>query len=179
MLTGNRAQVLRLIVADYIDSAIPVGSEQIVKRHGLGLSPATIRNEMAGWRTMATSPITRRRGASPPDRGYRYYVEMLMEEPSVSSENEPARFCTSSTNLPRELGEWLQLAASWRNRCVTLRSSQLRARRSLSSSTWSWSACTITRRCWWLCSGSEGSTTGGSNSQEAATQEDLGRISKS
>ena len=47
MLTERRAQVLRLIVSDYIESATPVGSEQIVKRHGLGLSPATIRNEMA------------------------------------------------------------------------------------------------------------------------------------
>jgi len=47
MLTDRRAQVLRLIVSDYIDTATPVGSEHIVKRHRLELSPATIRNEMA------------------------------------------------------------------------------------------------------------------------------------
>jgi heat-inducible transcriptional repressor len=112
MLTERRAQVLRLIVSDYIDSATPVGSEQIVKRHNLGLSPATIRNEMARLEEdgYITHPHTSA-GRVPSDRGYRYFVEMLMEEPSVSSD-EQRTILHQFHQSTAELSEWLQLAAS-------------------------------------------------------------------
>ena len=112
MLTERRAQVLRLIVADYIESATPVGSEQIVRRHGLELSPATIRNEMAKLEDEGyiSHPHTSA-GRVPSDQGYRYYVEMLMGEPNVSTD-ERRRILHQFHQSTAELSEWLRLAAS-------------------------------------------------------------------
>ena len=47
MSTDRRAQVLSAIVRDYVDTREPVGSRTLVERHHLGVSPATIRNDMA------------------------------------------------------------------------------------------------------------------------------------
>ena len=47
MLTERRQNILRLIIEDYVASAEPVGSRTLVRKNALGLSPATIRNEMA------------------------------------------------------------------------------------------------------------------------------------
>jgi heat-inducible transcriptional repressor len=112
MLTERRAEILRLIVADYIDTAMPVGSEQIVKRHHLGLSPATIRNEMAKLEEdgYISHPHTSA-GRVPADLGYRYYVEMLMGEPNVTPD-ERLRILHQFHQATSELSEWLQLAAS-------------------------------------------------------------------
>jgi heat-inducible transcriptional repressor len=112
MLTERRAQVLRLIVADYIETATPVGSEQIVRRHRLELSPATIRNEMARLEEdgFITHPHTSA-GRLPSDMGYRTYVETLMEEPNVSPD-ERRRILHQFHQSATELSEWLQLAAS-------------------------------------------------------------------
>jgi heat-inducible transcriptional repressor len=112
MLTERRAQVLRLIVSDYIESATPVGSEQIVKRHRLELSSATIRNEMARLEEdgYISHPHTSA-GRVPSDRGYRYYVEALMEEPTVSTE-EQRKILHQFHQSAVEMSEWLQLAAS-------------------------------------------------------------------
>jgi heat-inducible transcriptional repressor len=112
MLTERRAQVLRLIVSDYIETATPVGSEHIVKRHRLELSPATIRNEMARLEEdgYITHPHTSA-GRVPSDLGYRYYVESLMDEPYVSPD-EKRRILHQFHQATAELSEWLQLAAS-------------------------------------------------------------------
>ena len=112
MLTERRAQVLRLIVADYIDSATPIGSEQIVRRHRLEISPATIRNEMARLEEdgFISHPHTSA-GRVPSDLGYRYFVEMLMDEPSVSTD-EQRRILHQFHQASLELSEQLRLAAS-------------------------------------------------------------------
>src|SRR5579883_3448202 len=112
MLTERRAQVLRLIVSDYIETATPVGSEQIVKRHALEISPATIRNEMAKLEEegYVSHPHTSA-GRVPSDRGYRYYVEALMDEPSVHPD-EQRRILHQFHQSTAELSEWLGLAAS-------------------------------------------------------------------
>src|SRR5579883_394416 len=112
MLTERRAQVLRLIVSDYIETATPVGSEQIVKRHRLELSPATIRNEMAKLEEEGyiSHPHTSA-GRVPSDVGYRYYVETLMDEPNVSTD-EQLRILHQFHQSTAALSEWLQLAAS-------------------------------------------------------------------
>jgi heat-inducible transcriptional repressor len=46
MLTDRRARILQLIIREYVDSAVPVGSETLVRKYGLRVSPATIRHEM-------------------------------------------------------------------------------------------------------------------------------------
>lgn len=112
MLTERRAEILRLIIADYIETATPIGSEQIVKRHQLELSSATIRNEMAKLEDdgYISHPHTSA-GRVPADLGYRYYVEMLMEEPNVSAD-ERLRILHQFHQATAELSEWLRLAAS-------------------------------------------------------------------
>src|SRR5438105_288854 len=74
VLTERRAAVLQLIIDDYVRSAVPVGSENIVKTYGLGLSSATLRNEMARLEEdgYISHPHTSA-GRVPSDKGYRYY----------------------------------------------------------------------------------------------------------
>ncbi|MDN5725615.1 MAG: heat-inducible transcriptional repressor HrcA, partial [Propionibacteriales bacterium] len=47
MLDDRKLNVLRAIVTDYVSSREPVGSKALVERHNLGVSPATVRNDMA------------------------------------------------------------------------------------------------------------------------------------
>jgi heat-inducible transcriptional repressor len=78
-LNEREELILRAVVHTYVTTAEPVGSRAIVKRYGLDLSPATIRNAMADLeeagflRQLHTSS-----GRVPTDRGYRYYVNYLM-----------------------------------------------------------------------------------------------------
>jgi heat-inducible transcriptional repressor len=81
MLAERTAQILACIVGEHIDTALPVGSETLVRKYDLPVSPATVRNEMA--RLEEEGYITQRHtsaGRIPSDIGYRYYVEYLMEE---------------------------------------------------------------------------------------------------
>lgn len=75
----RKKQVLAAIVQDYILTGEPVGSRTIVRRYNLGVSPATIRNEMADLEEMGLleQPHTSA-GRVPSDYGYRYYVDCLM-----------------------------------------------------------------------------------------------------
>ena len=81
LLTARRGAILRIIVRDYVEKASPVGSEHIAKIHPMGVSSATIRNEMAVLEEdgFITHPHTSA-GRIPSDRGYRYFVEALMEQ---------------------------------------------------------------------------------------------------
>lgn len=87
MLTPRQATILNIIVADYIATATPVPSEHIARRHRLGVSPATVRNEMAalegeGYITRPHSSA----GGVPSDKGYRFFVESLAEVPELPVE---------------------------------------------------------------------------------------------
>ncbi len=81
-------QILRCIVEQYIDSAIPVGSRIVSKIYEGHLSPASIRNVMADLEEMGLirQPHTSA-GRIPTEQGYRYYVDRLM-----SSEDEEEDF---------------------------------------------------------------------------------------
>ena len=85
MLTARRGAILRVIIGDYIEKATPVGSQHIAKIHPLGVSPATIRNDMAALEDEGyiTHPHTSA-GRIPSDKGYRYFIEVLMEEDGLS-----------------------------------------------------------------------------------------------
>lgn len=85
MKPGERKlQILKLIIDDFIDTAQPVGSRTIAKKYELGLSPATIRNEMADLEELGylTQPHTSA-GRVPSDLGYRIYVDSLMRQMSL------------------------------------------------------------------------------------------------
>ncbi len=78
MLDERKLAVLRAIVEDYVSSHEPVGSRTIVERHGLGVSPATIRNDMAALEDEGyiAQPHTSA-GRIPTDKGYRLFVDRL------------------------------------------------------------------------------------------------------
>jgi heat-inducible transcriptional repressor len=74
----RRLAVLRAIVEDYVSTEEPVGSKALVERHGLGVSPATVRNDMAALEDEGyiTQPHTSA-GRVPTDKGYRLFVDRL------------------------------------------------------------------------------------------------------
>ncbi|WP_328295455.1 heat-inducible transcriptional repressor HrcA [Kineococcus sp. NBC_00420] len=78
MSDDRRLAVLRAIVEDYVSSHEPVGSKMLVERHQLGVSPATIRNDMAVLEEEGyiTQPHTSA-GRIPTDKGYRLFVDRL------------------------------------------------------------------------------------------------------
>lgn len=80
MELGERKKtILRAIINDYIDTAEPVGSRTIAKKYEMGLSSATIRNEMADLEDLGflEQPHTSA-GRIPSDKGYRLFVNQLM-----------------------------------------------------------------------------------------------------
>lgn len=79
-LDERKQMILKAIVDDYITTAEPVGSKSLVSRHQLPISPATIRNEMADLEDLGylEQPHTSA-GRVPSDKGYRTYVDDLME----------------------------------------------------------------------------------------------------
>lgn len=80
----RKKKVLLAIVKDFISTAEPVGSRTIARKYKIGVSPATIRNEMADLEEMGyiEQPHTSA-GRIPSDTGYRYYVDCLMEKESL------------------------------------------------------------------------------------------------
>lgn len=81
----RKNRVLQAIVDDYVNTAEPVGSRTIARKYRLGVSPATIRNEMADLEELGyiEQPHTSA-GRVPSDRGYRYYVDCLMESQDLT-----------------------------------------------------------------------------------------------
>ena len=89
-LGERKLQILQAIIEDYITTGEPVGSRTIAKKYGIGISPATIRNEMSDLEEMGylEQPHTSA-GRIPSDKGYRLYVDRLLkaERLSISEAN--------------------------------------------------------------------------------------------
>jgi heat-inducible transcriptional repressor len=77
-LDERKARLLRAVVHEFIRTAEPVGSKALAGRYSLGISPATIRNELAALEEQGflSHPHTSA-GRVPTDRGYRFYVDSL------------------------------------------------------------------------------------------------------
>ncbi len=104
-LSERERTILRYIVHNYIQTAIPVGSRWIAKSLDIGLSPATIRNVMADLEFMGylDHPHTSA-GRMPTDRGYRFYVDYLMEvEHLQESEQDSIHQILAPVEDPEEL----------------------------------------------------------------------------
>ena len=88
-LSERKLKILQAIISDYVRSAEPVGSRTLSKKYELGISPATIRNEMADLEEMGylTHPHTSA-GRVPSDKAYRLYVNALMEKKELSKEEK-------------------------------------------------------------------------------------------
>lgn len=86
MLTERQNEMLKLIVEDYIEQARPIGSKAISKK--FNCSPATIRNDMSCLEEMGLLEKTHTSsGRVPSEKGYRYYVDNLMEAKKMSGED--------------------------------------------------------------------------------------------
>jgi heat-inducible transcriptional repressor len=111
-LSPRQQAILKLIVAEYVSSARPVGSDTVVEKYGLKVSPATIRTAMSGLESggYIYHPHTSA-GRVPSDRGYRFFVERLMD-PSQVPDSEQATISHQFHQVELALDEWIELAAS-------------------------------------------------------------------
>lgn len=90
-LTERQIHILKAVIEEYIATATPVGSETLEKKYNLGVSPATIRNEMVRLTDMGylAQPHTSA-GRSPSPVAMRYYVDHLMKTKDMSVAEEVA-----------------------------------------------------------------------------------------
>lgn len=90
-LSERQIQILKAIIEEYIATAEPVGSETLDKKYSLGISPATIRNEMVRLTNMKllNQPHTSGGRAPTPD-ALKYYVDTLMKTKDMSVADEVA-----------------------------------------------------------------------------------------
>lgn len=88
-LTTRQTSLLKTIVDEYIETASPVGSEGLDKKYNLGVSPATIRNEMSSLTKMGylKQPHTSA-GRIPTPTAMKFYIDQLMEEKQMSLVDE-------------------------------------------------------------------------------------------
>ncbi len=88
-LNERKLNILKAIVKDYIETAEAVGSRTISKKHDLGVSAATIRNEMADLEELGylIQPHTSA-GRVPSEKGYKLYVDTLMNNGELSNEEK-------------------------------------------------------------------------------------------
>ena len=115
----RRLEVLRAIVQDFVSTNDPVGSKALAERHDLGVSPATIRNDMAVLEEQGyiTQPHTSA-GRVPTDKGYRLFVDRLsaVKPLSVAERRAIERFLDGAVDLPDVLGRTVRLRMSCRSR---------------------------------------------------------------
>lgn len=79
MLDERKQRILQAVIQDYISSAEPVGSRTLARKYDLGVSPATIRNEMADLEMLGyLEHIHTSSGRIPSSKGYRLYVDSLL-----------------------------------------------------------------------------------------------------
>jgi heat-inducible transcriptional repressor len=110
-MTERRRRILELVVREYISTAQPVGSEAL-SRLKLGVSSATIRNELAALETggYLTHPHTSA-GRIPTEKGYRYFVESLMEEFELSPV-EQRMISHQFHQVTLDVDQWMRLSAA-------------------------------------------------------------------
>ena len=89
MLSERRQRVLRALIEDYIEYALPVGSRTLTERHRLGVSPATVRNDLSALEDAGfiQQPHTSA-GRVPTDAGYRTFVDELLSS-GLAEEERP------------------------------------------------------------------------------------------
>ncbi len=99
-LTERKLKILQAIIGDYVRTAEPVGSRTLSKKYDLGISPATIRNEMSDLEEMGylTHPHTSA-GRVPSDKAYRLYVNSLMDKKKLSAKEKQAIALQLNSNM--------------------------------------------------------------------------------
>jgi len=91
VLTDRQAQILKAVIEEHIETGEPVGSEVLDKKYSMGISPATIRNEMAVLvkEGFLEQPHTSA-GRLPTPMALKFYIKQLMDEKELSVADEVA-----------------------------------------------------------------------------------------
>jgi heat-inducible transcriptional repressor len=114
MVEDRKLNVLRAIVEDYVATQEPVGSKALVDRHQLGVSPATVRNDMA---TLEQEGYLRQphtsAGRIPTDKGYRLFVDRLgsVKPLSLAEQRAIRTFLSGALDLDDVLSRTVRLLA--------------------------------------------------------------------
>jgi heat-inducible transcriptional repressor len=105
ILTDRRGQILRLVVEEYVATGQPVGSKTLVQQAELGISPSTVRNELAALETagLLMHPHTSA-GRVPTERGYRLFASGLLDR----LESRPGKFPLVLSSVRSEIDSALQ-----------------------------------------------------------------------
>ena len=115
MSEERRLEVLRAIVQDYVRTSEPVGSKSLLERHRLGVSAATVRNDMAVLEEegLITAPHTSA-GRVPTDAGYRLFVDRLQQVKPMSRAERAAiaRFLDGAVDLDDVVARTTRLLSS-------------------------------------------------------------------
>jgi heat-inducible transcriptional repressor len=111
-LSERQQLILGLVIQEYVERAKPVGSLHLVKRYGLEISPATVRNEMAALTENGylRQPHTSA-GREPTESGYRFFVGELMHRADIPAEAKHT-IRHQFYQARHEVGQSMQLAAS-------------------------------------------------------------------
>jgi heat-inducible transcriptional repressor len=112
-LTERRQLILKLVVQEFVASALPVASKVLVERYLPGYSSATIRNELAALEELGY--LTHRHtsdGRIPTDAGYRYYVENLMERTPLSPAEQRTIRHQFYQVRSEQVDQWIHLAGA-------------------------------------------------------------------
>jgi heat-inducible transcriptional repressor len=111
-LDPRSQSILRAVIEEYVSTAAPVGSEALVRRYGLGVSSATVRNVLATLEDagLLTHPHTSA-GRIPTDAGYRYFVESIADT-SVLPAVEQLMIRHQFGQVQHASEQWFRLAAT-------------------------------------------------------------------
>ncbi|CAL9412926.1 Heat-inducible transcription repressor HrcA [Nocardiopsis dassonvillei] len=114
MLDERKLAVLRAVVEDFVNTNEPVGSRALAERHRLGVSPATIRNDMVALEEdgYITQPHTSA-GRVPTDKGYRLFVDRLSSVKPLSAAERRAieSFLSGAVDLDEIVARTVRLLA--------------------------------------------------------------------
>lgn len=117
MMNGNqlserRRYVLGIVIQEYVKNAQPVGSNSIAQNYDLGVSSATIRNDLAYLEQegLLTHPHTSA-GRVPTDEGYRYFVQHMLSDAELPSD-ERSEIRVQFRQARQEMDQWLRLSTA-------------------------------------------------------------------
>lgn len=111
-ITERQRTILKLIVKEYVASGRPVGSKTLTERYRVGVSSATIRNEMAELERLGfLQQLHTSGGRVPTDQGYRYFVHNLMGAPELPS-GDQIMIRHQFRQVEVQLDQWVDFAAS-------------------------------------------------------------------
>jgi len=111
-LTPRQQTILGLVIREYVGSTHPISSKMLLEQYDIGISSATVRNEMARLEELGylTHPHTSA-GRVPTDMGYRFFVERLLGDVTLPATER--RMIVHQFHQARlDLGQWMRLAAT-------------------------------------------------------------------